>query len=180
MAEPKLAAPLSLADLSPELVNIRVQSAYGRIIELPIKMMSWFEWNDCVLHLIEPQVPNNRLNPSTGKHDLPNPDDGPYKEARQKYYEKRQYVRLLKALMAAGNFPELAELSEDERIKKFVTTVSVDIAFKLNNALDSAVAGGQQRVESLATSFHPELSASSGAGSATLGTVDGSQLASPE
>lgn len=180
MTERKLAAPLSLTDLSPELVNIRVQSAYGRVIELPIKMMSWFEWNDCVLHLIEPQVPNNRLNPVTGKNDLPNPDDGPYKEKRQKYFEKRQYVRLLKALMDAGNFPELGSLPEDERIKKFVSSVSVDIAFKLSSALDSAVAGGQQRVESLAASFQPELSTNGHADAATLGAVDGSQLAGAE
>lgn len=159
MTDSKLAAPLSLADLAPEIINVQVTAAYGRVLTLPMKLMTWFEWNDCVRHLIEPLVPNNRLNPATGKHDLPNPDDGPYKEARQKYFEKRQYVRLLKALIEAGNFPELRGLPEDEQINRFVNTVSVDMAYKLSNALDSAVTGGKQRVESLATSFQPELPA---------------------
>lgn len=168
-----LATPLSLDDLKPEIININVSTPYGKVLTLPMRVMSWFEYNACVAHLVEPSIPLNRRNPMTGKNDLPNPDDTKYKEDRRAFNERRQYVRTLKAFMDAGNFPELAGLDEDEQIDRFTKGAAADIALRLSDALDKAVGGGQVIVETLADTFQSNVPPNGHASTSTVGDTDG-------
>jgi len=106
---------LTLADVKPRIVDVKIVFAEGQELIVPLRVPSWVEWNELGLEVptAEPEM----------KIALKGCKEAYEKESGAVYDEKvviannqRMVRRLTFALIEAGNFPELARSSAAEQM----------------------------------------------------------------
>lgn len=155
-----MATPIKLEDLAPATVTIRIVTNYGRELELPVKMLTWHEWNMIGAEVVDPSPDDmeagghkywTRWNAgkNTKEFDPANPD---YLKAKEDAKVQRNYRRLLYALEKGGNDVRRGDTIE-EQVQNFIAGVSIEIAGLLIVQLEELSTKGRVGVFALADSF---------------------------
>lgn len=88
-------------DLRPPKVTARIETAYGKVVEIPVVPPTYEEWEREESKFLPPKVPKNK--PATdGVTMLPNPDDPQYIEARTLRGRRVAAYHVVAAMERAG------------------------------------------------------------------------------
>lgn len=147
--------PLALEDFAPAVVAMRIELEYGRVLEFPVKMLTWHEWNEIGGQVPDPNMEDpqykTRWNEAKKQKEF-DPQNEDYLRAKNDAIEQRKYRRTLKALQLGGNDVVRGDTIQ-EQIDNFINALSIDVAIKLVQKLGEMTIQGRVSVTSLADSF---------------------------
>lgn len=163
------AKPISLKDLGAEVVDVSIETAYGRTITLPLRLMTWHEWSSIGEAVRDPAIPNDRRD-SNGNAQ-PNPYSMKYQAELAEAREERQYRRLAFALKGGGN--DIPGETLEEQAEAIREVIEVGIATALILLLGKMASEGQARILTRADSFqNGRLGAAADEGTGAVAAFD--------
>lgn len=142
--------PISLADLMPADVVLEIkQPRLNRVLQVPIKTLSWEEWDSIGREVKEPEIPYTAL-AEDEKTKLPNPQDKRYLEQLETARRDRLARRIFACLERGGNdFPGATALEKYENLKQ----ADWGMAEALIRGVLEANQIGRSELQTLAASF---------------------------
>lgn len=164
---------LTLDDLKPKIVIVKIMTAYGREIKIPFVPLTYEEWGDLGRAVVDPLPPKQAgIDPNDPDKVLPNPNDKHYQEQLKRNGDDRAARRLFTALDKAREYIEAdaqfqlenpdvlpLEVEGDTPLDKWYNATEQGdnlIIARLQNAVYEACAGGRVLVEQRASSFRGE------------------------
>lgn len=143
-----MAKQLKFEDLAPIRVIVEIEHG-GEILEIPLKTLTYAEWNRLGTDIPMPTPPERGVD-KQGRpvFDHNNPD---YLKRVEIVGEERIYNRLLASL----DIPVPGETHE-EKIQALKDMIDVSIMRQLIDTLSNFALKGEARIKHRAETFHPE------------------------
>lgn len=148
----------------PELVNIHVDTAYGRSLDIPFAPLTYHRYNELGALVPQPAVPRTGIDPNSGK-PIANPSDPEYLLAQNEAANLRDFLRIAEGMTKARDY--LRDVKGEPDVG--VDLPGEDLMEKaewLRDNIDAAVSGilieamwklcrkGATQIEDRAASFH--------------------------
>lgn len=147
-----LALPVSLDDLSSCIVNVNLETRYGRKLRVPLYLLSYHEWNEIGDQVPDPVVPRTLVDKAGNK--TPNIYDVSYQAKRRKAEEERLYRRLVTALVRAGN--RIPGDTFEAQVAAFREKAETGVVNALVSVLVEAAMKGEALIEQRLDTFRDE------------------------
>ena len=141
----------TLEDLSAPIINLRIDTAYGKKGIVSLGLLTYHEWFSLVDDIALPAIPHTRVNKAGDK--IPNPQDADYVAAFNEAIRRQNSRRLAYALAKGGM--KVEGNTADERAAYVARIMSADIVAALIGYLNAAVLGGRAAIEAQAETFQP-------------------------
>lgn len=174
------AAPITLEDLAPETVAVRVVHPSGKVLVFPMRVLTWHEWNAIGAQVLDPLQGNReywtRRN-AAGEKEF-DPENVAYRQALDAAQSKRSYLRVLLALELAGNDVRRGD-TEDEQVQNLIKAVSIANAVQLVSTLERLSLRGMASIHALAESFPDERVHEAGSDAVSPEGVDAEPVGEP-
>jgi len=163
---------LTLADFAPRKIFVNITDLAGAVIlTVPLASLSWSEYHEIGQSIADPVPPTKRDFVNDKMIDVADLKDAGYQAALGDVIGERNRRRLAVALIRAGNLPELATASIEERAAA-IEGMDVIIVSALIRAMNDLLLGARAKLAAQADSFQ-RVSADGAAGVPANGLVVG-------
>lgn len=130
-----MATKLSLNDVKKRIITVTVESLGNTVLEVDIQLPSVADWNNALLEVEFPIAEPKRKMVNGALQDVTDYNDPEYLRLRNAALEKLAMIRVTQALLGAGNFEELADMSLSDAAEKLEHEADKTLINSVNRAL---------------------------------------------